>query len=103
MTGESSAEWESAGRACRCRSRCGRFSALLLSSLCAAAFRPTLQVVAGIMGAAAVPGIGMLSSVSSGCWTKSSPVHCRSGGCLLLWRQQHRLGEALNAADEFGA
>ncbi len=70
--------------------------------LCAAAFIPALQVVAGITGAAAVAGIGVLSSVGGGYWTKLSPVHCRAGCCLLLWRRD-RLGEALNAADELGA
>ena len=54
-------------------------------------------------GAAAVAGIGVLLSMSGGCWAKLSPVRCRAGGCLLLWRQRHRLGETLYAADEFGA
>jgi len=44
----------------------------------------------------------VLSSVGGGCWTKLSPVRCHAGDCLLLWRL-HRLGEALDAADEFGA
>jgi len=37
-----------------------------------------------------------------GCWTKYRQYADRAGGCLFLWRQ-HRLGEALDAADEFGA
>src|ERR1700730_13327869 len=41
---------ESAGGLCRCPSRCGRFSAMVLPSFFAAAFRPALQVVTGIMG-----------------------------------------------------
>jgi len=39
--------------------------------------------------------------VGGGCWTKLSPVRCQAGDCLLLWRR-HRLGEALDTADEFG-
>jgi len=41
-------------------------SPMLLSLLCAAAFGPVLQVAAGITGAAAVAGIGVLSSVGGG-------------------------------------
>ena len=39
---------------------------MLLSLLCAAAFGPVLQVAAGITGAAAVAGIGVLSSLGGG-------------------------------------
>jgi len=42
---------------------------VLLSLLCAAAFSPLLAVGAGITGAAAVAGIGVLSSVGSGVLT----------------------------------
>jgi len=44
----------------------------------------------------------VLLSVGGGCWTKHRQYADRAGGCLLLWRQ-HRLGEAFDAADEFGA
>src|SRR5262249_49486042 len=39
---------------------------MLLSLLCAAALGPVLQVAAGITGATAVAGIGVLSSVGGG-------------------------------------
>ncbi|MGO8890654.1 MAG: hypothetical protein ACLQB1_13340, partial [Streptosporangiaceae bacterium] len=41
----------------------------LLSLLCAAAFCPVIAVGAGITGAAAVAGIGVLSSVGGGVLT----------------------------------
>jgi hypothetical protein len=100
MIGESGAVRKSTGGPCRCRSRSGRFSRSL-SLLCAAVFRLTIRLVAGITGAAAVAGIGVLS-MGGGVPKKLWPVRCRAGGCLLLW-QRHRLSEALNAADELGA
>ena len=50
----------------------------------------------------AVEDIGVLLPVGGGCWTRSSPVRCEQMDAC-FYGGSVRLGEALDAADEFGA
>jgi len=55
------------------------------------------------MGAAAVAGIGVLSSMSGDVLDEGiGSALRRTGDRLLPRRPQHRLSEALDTADEFG-